>query len=367
MLKGLGWLGASFSAAVFGAILFYFDDRMSKVWGTAVADLMVVLCFVLLHVAFLELLESDSLFPLFGAGLLIVQTATGFASLSGHMGTRLEPSLMGLLVAAQTGQTAWKLLREGTRLARVPAWFCGSLLSLFVVLNVIRSIMLAMGLQERPLAYYEIEVATFAIYIAIALGVAFGFFWMTTAMLTSGLEHIASTDPLTRLFNRRVFLLWCEKEVLRSQRTKHPFSLLMIDVDHFKQINDKFGHQTGDLALCTAVERMQHAVRGIDVLGRWGGEEFAALLPNADAESAMAVAERVRSNVERMMMPAQSLEDDQKPTAIRLTVSVGIATYQGYGDSLQAMLLRADTSLYQAKAAGRNRVLAMGQLSLISA
>ena len=370
LLKGLGWLGGSFAAAGGGAILFLLDDRIPALWGTAIADLLVLFSFVLIHVAILELVESDSLFPTFGASLLAIQAVLGLITIYGHGIATIRISLMGFMIAAQTGQTAVRLFREGKRAIRVPAWFCAVILTGFTVLNVLRAAAVALGLQNHPHAFSLVEAATFALYIAVALGIAFAFFWMTTTMLSTGLEHIASTDPLTRLYNRRVFLMWCERELSRSQRNGNPFSVLMIDLDHFKQINDTFGHQTGDLALCTAVERMQDSIRGIDVLGRWGGEEFAAVLPNASLDAAFVVAERVRANVESILLPAQTIREERKIPMIRLTVSVGVATYSGPDDSIQAMLHRADASLYQAKAAGRNRVLAYAeqpasQLSLI--
>jgi len=142
---------------------------------------------------------------------------------------------------------------------------------------------------------------------------------------------------------------------------------LMIDIDHFKKINDDYGHVAGDTALCTAVERMQASIRGIDVLARWGGEEFAAVLPNANQEAAMIVAERLRGNVERILMSARRIGEEQKSPGLRLTVSVGIATYSGPVDTVDAMLRRADANLYQAKAMGRNRVLAEHELKLIRA
>ena len=134
---------------------------------------------------------------------------------------------------------------------------------------------------------YAVAAGTFASFVAVTLGLGFGVFWMSTTALTNGLEQMASTDPLTRTFNRRVFLRWCERERERNSEKGAPFSVLMIDFDHFKSINDTYGHHTGDEVLVSAVEHMQNAIRGIDVLGRWGGEEFAVLLPGATADAAV--------------------------------------------------------------------------------
>lgn len=179
---------------------------------------------------------------------------------------------------------------------------------------------------------------------------------MTTAKLSTELEYMASTDPLTRVYNRRVFRDWCEKELARSQRMGSTFSLLMVDVDHLKRVNDRFGHRAGDLVLCAVVEQMQDSVRGIDVLGRWGGEEFVALLPGADRDAALLVAHRIRGNVEKLrlteIVPGGCGDEESG-----LTVSVGMASHRGGTDRLDDMMDRADAALYRAKAEGRNRVL----------
>ena len=367
MLKGLGWLGGAFAMGGGGALLFVFQDRIPRVFGVVLADLMVLAFFVLLHVGVLEMVEIDSLFPTFGVVLLLLQAGASLLSLSvpGLANTRM--AFMGLCIAAQTTQTAVRLFRAGEQAMRTSSWFCAAVLVLFALFNTVRAVAFWLGLQSHTHRFNQEEVLTLGVYLSVALGVAFCFFWMTTTMLSTGLERIATTDPLTRLFNRRGFLLWCDKEISESQRTGTPFSMLMIDIDHFKKINDDYGHVAGDTALCTAVERMQASIRGIDVLARWGGEEFAAVLPNANQEAAMIVAERLRGNVERILMSARRIGEEQKSPGLRLTVSVGIATYSGPVDTVDAMLRRADANLYQAKAMGRNRVLAEHELKLIRA
>jgi diguanylate cyclase (GGDEF)-like protein len=263
-----------------------------------------------------------------------------------------------VLIAAECGKIAYSLAHVARRSIRVSAWFTAVLLVGFMIYNLLRVLAVALGMLRTHGILAGEETVTFSLFVAIALGVAFGFFWMTTSVLTSGLEQMASTDPLTRIYNRRVFLMWCEKELVRGQRTGTPFSVLMVDLDHFKQINDSFGHQAGDLALCAVVEKMQDSVRGIDVLGRWGGEEFAVLLPGAAADAALLVAQRVRRNIERILLPGSGFRNGERVQMISVTASVGVATYRGVDDSVHTMMERADLALYQAKAAGRNCVLA---------
>jgi diguanylate cyclase (GGDEF)-like protein len=357
LLRGMGWIGASFACGGFASLLFLMQ-RLPQFICLGVANAFVLLAFVLLHIAILELVESRSAFPTLGCVLLVILTVINALSFTGYVSAEIRIWTVGLLVAAQVMQSSMRLLhpQEDLRTIRTPATLLGFLLLAFSLINVARAIVIALGISAHARAFYGIEVGTLALYLSIALGIAFSFFWMTTTMLSAGLEQIASTDPLTRLYNRRVFTLWCEKELARSERTGAPFALMMIDIDHFKRINDNYGHVTGDRALCIAVERMQQAIRGIDVLARWGGEEFAVLLPNADAEQAMAVAERVRANVARILMPAHRLAEEFTDPTIRMTVSLGVASYGGPKDTVTAMLRRSDAGLYKSKSDGRNRI-----------
>jgi diguanylate cyclase (GGDEF)-like protein len=363
-LKGLGWLGAAFGAGGTGALLLVMESRLSSPYAVISADVLVLMGFVLVHVAFLDLLESESILPLLGCVLLVAQAGMGLLSVHGNVGLRGRIAVISLLVALQVGETAYLLIRSAKRGLRAPAFFNITILIFFVLYSLVRSV--GVGLNLIPGAYAdEATVLTYAVYIAVGLGIAFGYFWMTTATLSSALEHIARTDPLTRLYNRRAFRDWCDKEQERSLRRKRPFSLLMIDLDHFKSINDRFGHSAGDGALCAAVERMQDSIRGIDILGRWGGEEFIVLLPGASLDAALVIAQRLRVNVGKVSIGGRGelhkLEELlRSPEEImRLTVSLGVASFRGKGDNIEDMLKRADEALYNAKATGRNRVLSI--------
>jgi diguanylate cyclase (GGDEF)-like protein len=354
-LLGLGWLGGSFAAGGLGAILLLLNHRVSPLLTIGFADLLILASFVLLHVAVLELLESISL-PRLGLILLALQAGVDIFVLYGGSRVRIRVVVVGLLIALQALQTAHTLLRKLSGPLRIPGRFNAALLLLFAAFNLLRSAAEALGVLRSPALSLEVEGATFILFLAVALGIAFGFFWMTTATLTAKLEQMASTDPLTRIYNRRVFLAWCEKEWQRAQRSGGVFSVLMLDLDHFKQINDRFGHHTGDAMLCAVVEKMQDATRGVDVPGRWGGEEFVVLLPNASREAAFMVAQRVHANVEKIHLPAPPQRDSEGSSA-KVTVSVGVASYQGPHDTVESMLRRADAALYGAKARGRNQVV----------
>lgn len=159
------------------------------------------------------------------------------------------------------------------------------------------------------------------------------------------LRHLATTDELTGIYNRRYLKLLCESELKRSKRYDFAMAVLLVDVDHFKSVNDTFDHLTGDKVLVETAECLGRHIRDTDQVGRWGGEEFLILLPHTDADMAKQLAERVRMSIESHTFPAVK----------KMTVSIGGACSVS-GDTLDSLIKRADTCLYRAKNAGRNRV-----------
>lgn len=354
-LGGLGWLGAAFLSGGSGAFLVAVD-RGFGFPVTLPADLLVLLSVVLLRIGIFEIRQIPKPFPTTGLVLMAIQTCTYLYQMNVHRVTHVRIITLGLLVAFQLSQTIALLVRRPRRGGRTPAWFTAFVLSGLMGMNVVRSIFIIFRPAQSVEIFSEVQVLTIVVYIITAMGVAFGFFWMTTAELTLELEQRANTDPLTRIYNRRIFREWCEREMTRYQQTGATFSMLMIDLDHFKSINDRFGHQCGDEMLCAAVERMQDSVRGIDILGRWGGEEFVVLLPGASRDAALLVAERIRANIGNLRLPtgkAVGLAEE----FMQMTASLGGTTHLGPADSLDAMLRRTDIALYRAKAAGRDTVV----------
>ncbi len=355
-LMGLGWLGLSLASGGVGVVLLLNSNRLPLLASVLSWDMSILIALVLLHVGVLELAASRSLFPTFGTALLAFQVGSDLYCVYGNAGNRFRITVFGLLIAGQLIDTAIHLLKISKHGGQLPSQFTAVILWGAVATNLVRSCMAIYGLSwGREVTHRVWDLTTIAYTVAV-LGVAFGFFWTSITIRTSGLEHMAGTDPLTRLFNRRLFLTWCEKEWLRSQKTGAFFSILMIDLDHFKRINDTFGHHIGDLALCAAVEKIQDAMRGIDVIGRWGGEEFAALLPGANHQAACLVADRVRRNIQRVSLSPVSKVGTGGEKRLSLTACVGIATHLNAEDTVQAMMRRADQALYTAKTNGRNRV-----------
>ena len=170
--------------------------------------------------------------------------------------------------------------------------------------------------------------------------------------LNAQLERLAMMDDLTGLMNRRAFFIQGAKEISRAQRHRTPLSLLMMDVDEFKTVNDRYGHAAGDRVLQHVSHKIVENVREMDMVARMGGEEFSMLLPGTGAADAVKLAERVRQAIERESCQL----DDQ---SIDVTVSIGVASYNADTSSLEAILREADDSLYRAKYRGRNQVVIM--------
>ncbi len=171
--------------------------------------------------------------------------------------------------------------------------------------------------------------------------------------LREELRRQSETDPLTGVANRRRFHQALEVECLRYSRGHAPLSLLMIDIDNFKEVNDRYGHPTGDLVLRIVARRLLGCLRKTDLLARYGGEEFSVLLPETRGEGASVIADRIRRAICQFPIDAEGV-------FIALTVSVGVASHATDREvDAQILLKKADLALYRAKTAGRNRVEVM--------
>lgn len=167
------------------------------------------------------------------------------------------------------------------------------------------------------------------------------------------LDILAATDSLTGIGNRRHFLERAEDELARSKRYNLPLVFLMIDIDHFKSINDTYGHNTGDDVLKSMASTLQYTMRTTDIVGRLGGEEFGVLLIQTGTDEALVIAER-------LLKALQSVCVLTKSGSICYTVSIGLSAYEGEDDSMESLMKRADIALYRAKESGRNRVCCFG-------
>ncbi|WP_255484938.1 GGDEF domain-containing protein [Acidovorax sp. JMULE5] len=284
-----------------------------------------------------------------GIGALMVASVY-FTVVQPHLGMRFV--FVGLGAGICFLLTARTMADGGVR--RVPARYLFALVAglhgLFLLLRPALFKLAPVAPGGLPDAGLVTLVSQFVLLEAIVAVVLLGFgaLMLANEFITSELRHLAEMDPLTNVFNRRAFLTLLDKAISAAQRTGTAVPVLVMDLDHFKNINDTWGHRAGDDVLRHFVMLAHRCLRKEDVMGRLGGEEFAIFLPNASAAGALAVAERLRALVE-----AQPVATG--PQSIPLTVSVGV-TLCAHGDAAGAALQRADEAMYLAKERGRNRV-----------
>ena len=164
------------------------------------------------------------------------------------------------------------------------------------------------------------------------------------------LQQLANRDPLTNIYNRRYFADMAEKIVALSKREHQPLSLIMLDIDNFKKINDKYGHSVGDEVIKLLADRLIHLGRDSDITARFGGEEFAIILPNTDISNALKYAKKIKSDIEETTFTYEN-------ETIKFTISVGVDAFRHDKDkTIDESLNRADKALYKAKGDGKNRV-----------
>ena len=213
--------------------------------------------------------------------------------------------------------------------------------------NVVKAVL---GIGNKPSDYHEKDIDLVSNVASIA--------WFVIVekqadeeiqMLNEKLESLAMTDDLTKIANRRAFFIKGADEIIRSRRYHLPLSIIMLDIDRFKLINDTLGHDSGDYALQCVANTLVEGVREVDVVGRLGGEEFGVLLPNTKFEDAQKLADRLRTSI------AENSEIKSKLKMI-ITASFGVAEYQLQIKNLDELLKNADTAMYKAKNGGRNRV-----------
>lgn len=196
----------------------------------------------------------------------------------------------------------------------------------------------------RHAVYANLAVAIVATAIVVVL------LGLTISLFQGRIERVATTDKLTGLRNRQAQDILLQQAMRESGRSGRPLSVIIFDIDHFKLVNDRHGHLAGDQVLRGVAASTVASLRSADVVCRWGGEEFLAMLTNCDRGNALVLAEKIRANIEETVTPFNG-------GAVRVTVSLGVTQMQG-GDNADKLLNRADKALYEAKRQGRNRAVA---------
>ena len=245
---------------------------------------------------------------------------------------------------------------RGRSLLRHSDYLTGSLFLACGIVAIARAGVEVLALMQPPVALHASMREIFLVFGAVlpTLG-TIGFMLMCGDRLNGDLARLAMVDPLTGVYNRRTLAGLAEKAIDQALHEGRPLSLLALDVDHFKRINDQFGHDVGDDALRGLVALIQEALPHGPILSRIGGEEFAVLIADKDEEEACELAERVRRHIERTPVSIEG-----RP--LNLRVSIGVASLDGDTGDLGLLLRDADRALYSAKRGGRNRVAAASRI-----
>lgn len=259
-------------------------------------------------------------------------------------------AIASVVLAGMSLLCAYELLGPAEQPLRTAYWLTGSIALLCGVGLILRAVVsMTEYAPVAAVADNPLQSATLLGAMVAQIWLASGFILMTHYRTTMALHRLSERDSLTDTLNRRSLHARASAVLEKAQELKVPVTLIMMDADHFKRINDEFGHQTGDAVLCHMVSRIRQHLRTDDLLGRFGGEEFVLILPGLDTDSASQVAERIR-----LGLCSQPWQSDDTP--VNLSISLGVACSDQQGYHFEALLGAADGALYQAKALGRNRV-----------
>lgn len=262
------------------------------------------------------------------------------------------------IYGAQTAFLAYSLWKMDSHQGRAWGLLFASTAA-FLPLFALRAIVALRGAvefstPESALSPNALQLVIFLFVIAQGIAGSMGFILLIKERADRNNLQLAMTDSLTGLFNRRAFMSLAEKECTFAKRNCLPLALVMIDIDHFKSINDRYGHAAGDAALAGVAKMLSSRLRKQDTIGRYGGEEFCAILPSTDLPGAAAVGEALRAALESTPLPLAHGD-------IYLTISIGITAYPekeaGQSPDLDQLFENADAALYQAKREGRNRIV----------
>jgi diguanylate cyclase len=264
---------------------------------------------------------------------------------------RLRLTMAPFTVAAWVAACGAALVATAEGYERSAHWLTAALFFTWGVFEVVRGVYAL--LVNDPTTSLLGENAVYSVSLMVGfigiIGTSLGFILMTKERSDLEIIRIASVDPLTGLWNRRTFDAAAETELQRAAREKRPLSVLMIDIDHFKHVNDTYGHPVGDAVLQSFATVLEDAVRPFDVSSRYGGEEFCVLLIGTGLEEGRGIAERIRRLAsERRVFGGKD--------SVSYTVSVGVAQVPEHATTIDGAVAAADHAMYRVKESGRNRV-----------
>lgn len=350
--RGFKQLGYSYFLSSFGFILLSLRQYIADFLSIIVANITIVASFSLLIIGILRFLKVEKqTFEKVYTALLCVMSVTFIYFTYFQESVNARIIIISITMAGFSLYVAFKILNQKDKVLLTFTRFLGFS---FVYCAFVFLLRIYFTLNEPPLDNFmnagTIHALSLVALQLVAITSCFSLTISASQQLANDLATQATIDSLTNIYNRRAFDEFAAKSVLRAQREKTPISLILMDIDLFKQVNDNYGHQVGDKVLQEFSLRLKNSLRQYDILARYGGEEFTLLLPNTNAMTAVVIAEKLRYTIAQ---PVFCLEDG---TELKVSASFGVATNQGEDINWQQLISFADQALYHAKENGRNCV-----------
>ncbi len=349
---GIGYWLVNFSLQFFALVFLSFRDLIPDFFSVLVSNIMIISGLIFLLFGFEKFLSArvNHTINYVLLGLYII-SHTYFSLKNPDLALRkVSFSLATMLIF---GQCLELLIRREIRAQRINSIGVALICVGLVLTSLVRVIIVIVLPPDQSFFESNIyDTAVLLVYQFLHIALTFALTLMITRRLSNQLEDLAMKDSLTGLINRRYFFIRGLDEVKRAIRYKNPLSIIMLDIDHFKKINDTYGHEAGDKVLVCIASILSQNVREVDIAARLGGEEFAILVPNTNAVDALVLAERLRNEIE-------STSCSSLAGKANVTASIGVASLTPEMTDLDTLLRDADTAMYQAKGRGRNRVVLM--------
>ncbi|MDE1178663.1 MAG: GGDEF domain-containing protein [Edaphobacter sp.] len=343
------WLWYSFLANTMGATLDILGHHMPAWFGNGINEEMIPLSYALLNVS-LVYFNRRSRRPIWISVLILAAGLPFFLAWSSSPNRIPSNTLADLLIALVCMVTAELLFNSREKSTRAPRLLMGLFLAFFVAVELARVWVVFVRHVDPDAAGSRLAIVSVVTYIVNVSLLPLAYVWMIQARQEWELVQQSMIDPLTGVLNRRGLEQTLDRELARNHRFGDELTVAMLDLDHFKNLNDQYGHAVGDTILMSVAQLIAAQLRGTDVIGRFGGEEFVLLFPNADLDQSGPVLERLCEILREETSLLPSID-------IRVTASFGATSLRGRrGVTAAALLNEADIALYRAKANGRDRV-----------
>ncbi len=350
----LRWWILAMATHPLGFLLISLRGVLSDWWTAVVANTLLALSFAAFAIALRTFNGSpqrrEQLYLLVAATAVL---AVYYTQIDDNLPMRIGS--ISMVFALLLGASARAIYRRGQPLNAI-THVTGSLFAAGTVVMAYRAVVYLFALAPIPDTVFVVtplQVAAYALGGLLPVVSTIGFLLMCTEYNQQELAKAARLDYLTGICNRRAIEDLAGRSIAAARRHGIPLAMMIVDVDHFKRINDEYGHEAGDYALVETVRRIRESLRSEDLVGRLGGEEFVAVMPNTDGIAALAAAERMRASFSEEPMHIGGGD-------IVITVSVGVAVLDAQDQQYSHLLRRADRAMYAAKSAGRNRVMLDG-------